>query len=57
MPLSLPVLRGCAGALLAALLFAAYALAATPPLLGELEGHYEYREGVTLFNRLQRARL
>ena len=49
MPSFVRVLRGCAGALLTALLPAASALAATPPPLGELEGHYEYREGVTLF--------
>lgn len=46
---SLRVLRRCAAALLVALLSVASALAATPPALGELEGHYEYREGATLF--------
>ena len=49
MPSSLRGLRRCAAALLAALLPVASALAATPPPLGELEGHYEYREGATLF--------
>ena len=49
MPSSLRDLRRCAAALLAALLPVASALAATPPPLGELEGHYEYREGATLF--------
>ena len=48
MPSSLRVIRGCAGALLATLLSAMSALAATPSL-GELEGRYEYREGLTLF--------
>jgi CubicO group peptidase (beta-lactamase class C family) len=41
--------RWAGGGLLAALLPVASALAATPPPLGELEGHYEYREGATLF--------
>jgi hypothetical protein len=49
MPSSLRGLRRCAAALLAALLPVASALAATPPPLSELEGHYEYREGATLF--------
>ena len=49
MPSSLRGLRRCAAALLAALLPVASALAATSPPLGELEGHYEYREGATLF--------
>ena len=49
MPSSLRGLHRCAAALLAALLSVASALAATPPPLGELEGHYEYREGATLF--------
>ena len=49
MPSSPRGLRRCAAALLAALLPVASALAATPPPLGELEGHYEYREGATLF--------
>jgi hypothetical protein len=48
MPSSLRGLRRCVAALLAALLPVASALA-TPPPLGELEGHYEYREGATLF--------
>ena len=47
MPSSLRVLHWCAAALLAALLPVASALTATP--LRELEGHYEYREGATLF--------
>ena len=49
MPSSLRVLGRCVAALLAALLPVASALAATPPPLRELEGHYEYREGATLF--------
>ena len=49
MPSSLRGLRRWAAALLAALLPVASVLAATPPPLGELEGHYEYREGATLF--------
>jgi CubicO group peptidase (beta-lactamase class C family) len=49
MPSSLRGLRRCASALLAALLSVTSPLAATPPPLGELEGHYEYREGATLF--------
>jgi CubicO group peptidase (beta-lactamase class C family) len=48
MPLSLRRLRRYAAALIAALLPVASALAAPPPL-AELEGHYEYREGATIF--------
>jgi CubicO group peptidase (beta-lactamase class C family) len=48
MHLSLRVWHPCAGALFAALLAVSSALAAPPPL-AELEGHYEYREGATLY--------
>jgi CubicO group peptidase (beta-lactamase class C family) len=46
---SSPAVRTCAGAMLLAVVAVASALAAAPPPLAELEGHYEYREGATLY--------
>jgi CubicO group peptidase (beta-lactamase class C family) len=57
MPSFLRAWRRCATVLLAALLPVAAALAATPPPLRELEGHYEYRQGATLFLVADRDRL
>lgn len=49
MPLSLSARHRCVRVVLAILLPVVAAAAATPPPLDEFAGHYEYRDGATLF--------